>query len=76
MPKYLTTTRISLAAATALLALAASALPALAMPGDLYVSNNSNNTIARITPGGVASVFASTGLNGPTGLAFDAGGNL
>ena len=76
MPKHLTTTRISLAAGTALLALAASALPALATPGDLYVSNNNNNTIVRITPGGAASVFASTGLNFPTGLAFDASGNL
>ena len=76
MPKHLTTTRISLAAGTALLALVASALPALAMPGDLYVSNFNNSTIVRITPGGVASVFASTGLNDSTGLAFDASGNL
>ena len=76
MPKHLTTTRISLAAGTALLALAASALPALATPGDLYVSNTNNNTIARFTPGGAASVFASTGLSRPTGLAFDASGNL
>ena len=74
MPKHLTTTRISLAAA--LLALAASAVPALATPGDLYVGNANNNTIVRITPGGAASVFASTGLNGPYGLAFDASGNL
>ena len=35
MPKHLTTTRISLVSGIALLALAASALPALAMPGDL-----------------------------------------
>ena len=76
MPKHLTTTRISLAAGTALLALAASAVPALATPGDLYVGNANNNTIVRITPGGAASVFASTGLNGPYGLAFDASGNL
>ena len=74
MPKHLTTTRISLAAA--LLALAASAVPALATPGDLYVGNANNNTIVRITPGGAASVFASTGLSGPYGLAFDASGNL
>ena len=61
MPRYLTTTRIFLAAGTALLALAASALPALATPGDRYVSNYGNNTIERFTPGGTASVFASTG---------------
>ena len=75
MPKHLTTTRISLAAGTALLALAASALPALAMPGDLYVSNFNSNTIERFTPGGAASVFA-TGLSFPVALAFDASGNL
>ena len=68
MPKHLTTTRISLAAA--LLALAASAVPALATPGDLYVGNANNNTIVRITPGGAASVFA-TGLSGPNFLAFE-----
>ena len=69
MPKHLTTTRISLAAA--LLALAASAVPALATPGDLYVGNANNNTIVRITPGGAASVFANTGLSGPNYLAFE-----
>ena len=53
MPKHLTTTRNFLAAGTALLALAASALPALATPGDLYVSNYDNNTIVRFTPFGV-----------------------
>jgi len=62
------------AAGTALLALAASALPALATPGDLQVANhNNNNTIERFTPGGIPSVFASTGLNGPTFLAFEPG---
>ena len=61
------------AAGTALLALAASALPALATPGDLQVANHNNNTIERFTPGGIPSVFASTGLNGPTFLAFEPG---
>ena len=62
------------AAGPALLALAASALPALATPGDLQVANhNNNNTIERFTPGGIPSVFASTGLNGPTFLAFEPG---
>ena len=36
----------------------------------------SGNTIEKFTPGGVGSVFASTGVNGPVGLAFDAAGNL
>ena len=30
----------------------------------------------KFTPGGVGSVFASTGLSTPTGLAFDASDNL
>ena len=30
----------------------------------------------QITPGGTASVFATTGLNSPWGLAFDASGYL
>jgi hypothetical protein len=41
----------------------------------LYVSEN-NNTIQSFTPGGVGSTFASTGLSGPVGLAFDGSGNL
>ena len=60
-------------AGTALLALAASALPALATPGDLQVANHNNNTIERFTPGGIPSAFASTGLNGPTFLGFESG---
>ena len=54
------------------------ALPGLAHagPGDLYAANYNSNTIERFTPGGVASVFASTGLSRPVGLAFDASGNL
>ena len=43
---------------------------------NLYVANNGNNTIEKFTPGGVGSVFASTGLSGPGGLAFDRSGNL
>src|SRR5438477_471506 len=42
----------------------------------LYVTNTGDNTIERFTPGGVSSVFASTGLNGPLCLAFDTAGNL
>ena len=40
------------------------------------MANGGNNTIEKFTPGGVGSVFASTGLNGPNGLAFDSAGNL
>ena len=42
----------------------------------LYVANAGNNTIEKFTSGGVGSVFASTGLNNPRGLAFDSAGNL
>jgi DNA-binding beta-propeller fold protein YncE len=42
----------------------------------LYVANNANNTVDVIDPNGQASVFASTGLSGPFGLAFDSSGNL
>src|SRR5206468_5456282 len=42
----------------------------------LYVANYSNNTIEEFTAGGVGSVFASTGLSNPNGLAFDSTGNL
>ena len=44
--------------------------------GNLYASNYSDNTIEKFTPDGVASVFASSGLNEPIGLAFDSAGNL
>ena len=42
----------------------------------IYVSNAGNNTIEQFTEAGVGSVFASTGLNNPQGLAFDSAGNL
>ena len=44
--------------------------------GNLYVANEGNNTISKVTPAGVVSPFVSSGLDEPTGLAFDAGGNL
>jgi sugar lactone lactonase YvrE len=45
--------------------------------GNLYVAAPSQgNVIAKITPSGVASVFANTGQFGPAGLAFDSAGNL
>ncbi len=50
--------------------------PAFDASGNLYVANVNNSTIERFTPGGAASVFASTGLISSIGLAFDASGNL
>ena len=48
-----------------------------AAPGaQLFVANNGDNTIGKFTPGGIGSVFASSGLSAPTGLAFDSAGNL
>src|SRR5207248_587153 len=44
--------------------------------GNLFVSNFGNNTIEKFTPGGIRSVFASSGLSQPEGLAFDSSGNL
>jgi hypothetical protein len=44
--------------------------------GNLFVANLSDNTIERFTPGGVGSLFASTGSHSPAGIAFDGAGNL
>lgn len=44
--------------------------------GNLFVSNQGDNTILKFSPDGTRSVFASTVLNIPTGLAFDSVGNL
>ncbi len=44
--------------------------------GNLYVANFFDNTVDKVTPGGVVSTFINTGLNGPKGLAFDSSGNL
>jgi sugar lactone lactonase YvrE len=44
--------------------------------GNLYVSNQSANTILKVTGSGSVSTFVSSGLSGPSGIAFDASGNL
>ena len=56
--------------------LAAILAPTGARADTLFVTNNGSNTIEQFTPGGVGSVFASIGVTGPTGLAFDSAGNL
>jgi hypothetical protein len=42
----------------------------------VYVSNANASTIEKFTPVGAGSVFASTGLSAPFGLAFDSADNL
>ena len=60
----------------ALVALALLSTPLLARAGTiLYVSSYFNNTISAIAANGTVSTFA-TGLDGPSGLAFDSAGNL
>ena len=65
-----------------LLLAASAALAAILTPitaraaATIYVSNAGNNTIEQFTEAGVGSVFASTGLSEPQGLAFDSAGNL
>ena len=49
----------------------------VAQTGDLFVANQTINTIREFSPTGHdLGNFATTGLNGPTGLAFDKRGNL
>jgi hypothetical protein len=48
----------------------------LSLADTVYLSTGSANSILRFAPNGVASVFATSGLNVPCGLAFDASGNL
>src|SRR5438105_3794872 len=51
--------------------------PASAWPsaGDLYVTGDGDGVVWKFTSTGVKTTFA-TGLNQPTGLAFDRNGNL
>ena len=43
---------------------------------NLYVSLPSSNQIGKYTSDGSLSIFASSGLSSPSGLAFDSSGNL
>jgi sugar lactone lactonase YvrE len=44
--------------------------------GDLYIAYLGNNTVGKVTPGGVVSTFASVTLGGQDAMAFDSSGNL
>jgi sugar lactone lactonase YvrE len=44
--------------------------------GNLHATNSLAGTIVKFTPGGTGSLFATTGLNTPFGLAFDSTGDL
>ncbi len=66
------------------------AFPAVDRSGNVYVADQSNSTIRKITPAGVVTTFAGTAgrfgssdgtgsaaiFNNPTSIAVDAGGNL
>lgn len=60
--------------------LAALASVALGLTGaqaaNLFVANSFNNTIEEFNSSGVGTLFANTGLDDPTFLAFDTAGNL
>jgi sugar lactone lactonase YvrE len=51
---------------------------ALDLQGNIYVSSSSTNSISKITPEGVQSIFvpSSAGLNNPMGIKIDSDGNL
>ena len=44
--------------------------------GNLFVADVNANTIYKITPAGVRTIYANTGLSGPTAIAFDKTGNM
>ena len=57
--------------------LAATPVPASAIPGDIYVSRCCEvDEIDRVSPDGSVTTFATSGLNTALGLAFDATGSL
>jgi probable HAF family extracellular repeat protein len=50
--------------------------PVVSDTDNLYVTTFHGQTIEKFTPGGVESVFVSSGLTTPLGIAFDSAGNL
>lgn len=44
--------------------------------GNLYISNSSGASVARVTPAGVVNTYTATGLSDPYGLAFASDGTL
>ncbi len=69
-------TALAVSTASFALSLLLLAAPAAVRADTVYVANTSNSTIEEFTPGGIGSVFASTGLRFPYALAFDSSGNL
>jgi hypothetical protein len=43
---------------------------------NLFVANGDSDSIEKFNSSGVGTVFASSGVSSPTGMAFDSGGNL
>jgi sugar lactone lactonase YvrE len=44
--------------------------------GQLYVANEGNSTVTRLSPEGQPILFADKGLSHPTGMAIDRVGNI
>ena len=68
--------RLSALAAAAIFGLGLVPAPAHAAPGDGYVSDLNDGTIVQISASTGAQTTFASGLNIPTGLAFDPAGNL
>ena len=69
--------RSSLISLTVLTVILSASVAASAAPGDIYVGLCCmGDSIIRVTPQGVASVFETSGVSTPFALAFDPAGNL
>ncbi len=52
------------------------ATPRISRADYIFVSNYDSNSIVEFDSSGTGTVFAASGLNNPTGMAFDQNGNL